>query len=796
MTTTAARAALAAAVVALAVAAGLLPGPAAGAADLPDRPGRVLVVSMPGVTWADVQGRGLTTLESFLADAAMADMAPRGVSPRSTPGAAYLTMSAGTRATSEDSIDGQVLAVEEESSGSAAGEIFARRTGITPEGPFVSLVWPSLLRANAPQPYDAELGLLTETLQGASVRVAAIGNADGTESIGPSYERQVGLALADADGVVPGGHLGKDLLVADPSQPFGLRLDVDVVEERFASEWRAASPGGERGGGVVLVEASDNARLLRYRTTVDSGRYATLWDQALRRADELLARLLAHVDPETDTVIVLAPYNRRGDRDLTITAMAGPDVEPGYLRSASTQRAGFLTLVDVAPTILDVLGVDRPTEMEGRPALVTPSDASVEERIEHLVSLNAASRFRERLLTPTTTAVLLVLAATVAAAMVAHTSGWSPRARAAIRFAALFDLAVLPVSYLARGFPLEDLGARFYWSFVVLAALAVAAAATALARWRGARRGALVGVLALVAGVLVVDVVTGSRLSLSAAFGYSPTGNSRLYGISNYSYGQVAAATCLLAAWIADVRPGRTGRLLAVGAMAAAVVLLGVPIWGSDVGGVLAFTPAVVVFAVVLHRWRIRLPLVLAAGALTVLAIVVFGLLDLARPAGDRAHLGRLFERVGNEGLEPLVSVIERKLLANLAVSTSSLWVAAIPIAVAFWVYLRRGPGRPAEGIRDRFATLPAALWAVLVAAVLGSALNDSGAIVGGVASMVVTASLVVLLLGPDPIPGVVARPGQGERTAESPADPAEGDDAGGAGGPPAPVRGDALAPG
>ena len=40
------------------------------------------------------------------------------------------------------------------------------------------------------------------------------------------------------------------------------------------------------------------------------------------------------------------------------------------------------------------------------------------------------------------------------------------------------------------------------------------------------------------------------------------------------------------------------------------------------------------------------------------------------------------------------------------------------------------------------------------MAALLGSALNDSGAIVGGVASMVLAASLVVLLMDLDPPAG------------------------------------------
>jgi hypothetical protein len=95
----------------------------------------------------------------------------------------------------------------------------------------------------------------------------------------------------------------------------------------------------------------------------------------------------------------------------------------------------------------------------------------------------------------------------------------------------------------------------------------------------------------------------------------------------------------------------------------------------------------------------------------------------------------------------PLISIMQRKLLANLEVSTSSLWVAAVPIAVAFWVFLVRRPSAPFERLRAATPTLPAGLAAALVAAVLGSLVNDSGAIVGGVAAMVLTAALVWLAL-------------------------------------------------
>jgi hypothetical protein len=730
------------------------PGPA-GAAPREDRPiRRLLVVSLPGVTWADVQQHDLPNLRRLLERSAMADLAPRSVVARSGPGDAYLTISGGSRATTVPEIDGQVLAVGEESNGTAAGDIYGRRTGNDPAGPYVSLAWPSLERANDAQPYETEIGSLTAELERGSVGVAAIGNADGTDSIGPSYERQVGLAVADRTGVIPDGSLGKDLLEAAPAQPFGVRLDPEVVEERFRDIWDQPATGDRADGSMVLVEASDLARTLRYRPIVDDDRYQEMWDRSLAQSDALLGRLLRSVDPDADAVMVVAPYNRRGDRDLTMVSLSGPGIEPGYLRSASTQRAGFLTLVDVGPTILDVFGLPRPTAMEGRPAVDVASSSSTADRIDHLVTRNRESRHREQLLTPTTTLVVILMAVVLALAIAAHANRWGPGVRRPIAFVGLVDLAILPASYLARLFALEDEPSWFYWAFLLGVGIAVPAVACVAARGRKATRGPLVAVLSAVGLVLIVDVVSGSHLSLGAAFGYSPTGNSRLYGISNYSYGQVAAAACLVAAWLAAVLPGRGGRAASIGLMLATLVVLGVPTWGSDVGGVLAFTPAVATFAVLITGRRIRLRTLVIGVAATAAAIVAFGLLDLARPASDRGHLGRLFERMGDEGPSPVIAMVQRKLAANLAVSTSSLWVLAIPLALAFWLYLRRSQHRPFVAMVAAFTTLPAGLWAALVAAVLGSALNDSGAIIGGVMAMVVATSLAVLLLDVDPSSG------------------------------------------
>jgi hypothetical protein len=716
--------------------------PPAGAAT-DDR--RMLIVSVPGLTWSELDDADVPVLRELLSGAALAALAPRSVRHSSRPGDAYLTIGAGSRAIGEPGTDGDVLGPDADFAGEPAGGVYHRRTGREPTGHGLALSWPALVRANDREPYDAIPGLLAQTLTDADVATAAIGNADGSDTAAISRERQAALALTDVHGRLDQGSVDDELLTDDPDAPFGVRLDPDAVLASFDDVWDGA---GRR---AVLVEASDLARTLRYRSLVDADRYAAMRTRALRDTDALLGSLLRRLDPDRDVVMVVAPYLSPSRSPLTVVAVDGPGIDAGYLRSASTQRAGIVTLVDIAPTILDVFDISRPTDMEGRPFEVERSSQSLAHRVDHLVTINAASRFRERLLTPTTIAVVLGLAAIVAATIVGIVDARSRRWRSVVAFAALADLAALPMSYVARAFPLEDLGAGFYWTFLLLGALAVAALATAAARRARQPLLAIASVLTLSFVVLVGDVMTGSNLHLSAAFGYSPTGNSRLYGISNYSFGLLAVASCILGALIAHRWATSRGRWSAIGLMATALVVLGTPIWGSDVGGIIAFTPTVLVFASMLLGRRPRLRNLILAGVVTVGAVVAFGFADLARPPEERAHLGRLFERIGDEGLQPLLSIVERKLLANLHVSTTSFWVAAIPIAVGAWLFLRSWSTRPLAAVHARIPTLHPALVAAAIAAVLGSIVNDSGAIVGGVASLAITTSLVYLTMVPDP---------------------------------------------
>ena len=350
---------------------------------------------------------------------------PAGVIARSTPGAAYLTISAGTRAaptrwstaSSSPSASRPAARLRERSS-SAAPES-------EPDGRYVALSWPTLQRVNARRalrrragPADRHAGRRRSRRRGDRQR----------------RRHRLGGHLLRA----PGGPGGRDQRRRHPRgrarhRPAGPRSQP-ALRRSASTSTRSIQRFQHR-----LGDAGRPCRRPRHRRGVRPGpldalprprRRAALRgaaSQALADTDELVARLLEQVDPERDAVMLLAPYNLPGDRDLTVSALRAPGTDPGYMRSASTQRSGLPHAGRRRPDPARPAR-RRPARSRWRvaPPRCVASDDTLDERVDRLVALNEASRFREQLLFPTTLAVVVVLGLICAAAIVVLARGDAP----------------------------------------------------------------------------------------------------------------------------------------------------------------------------------------------------------------------------------------------------------------------------------------------------------------------------------------------------------------------------------
>ncbi len=714
---------------------------------------RVLVLSLPAVVWSDLSQRYLPNLDALFADSAVANLSTRAPTLHADLVSGYATVGAGDKATAgKNPDDGAAYDAQEDVSGEPAAELFARRTGLEASSGLVHLGVAELAAANESSLWRAHLGALGDALDRAGFSRAVIANGDGTERGEPAVPRRAAVtALMGADGTVPGGSVSDRLLQRDQRAPFGVRLDQNAVVDAFRSAWTDRS--------VVLVEASDLVRADAYAKRQSSAERAATLDDALSNTDRLVGALLAEVDPATDAVFVVGPTPSRTGGGLTVAALRAPGVRAGLMRSGTTQRAGYVQLMDVAPTILDALGVHRPATMRGRPFTVGPSTASTDALRATLVDGNEAAEFRSVILTPVAIVFTVLVAGLLFAAAVGVVGARRGHRRGVrvLPWLALATLGYVAAVYLARLFPFHRLGLVAFWGF-----LAVVSFVFAAVLWWGSRRrplDALIGGLASLVALLVGDVVLGSRLQFDSGFGFSPEVAGRFIGFGNVSYAVLASASVLLAGLLAYRVRGRGGVVLAVGVLGIAVVADGAPFWGADVGGVLTMVPAFALAAVLLFQLRVRVRTLLLLFGATLTALALALVVDLSRPAGSRTHLARLVEQIGGEGSSAFTTVLHRKLEMSLSTLSSSQWRPMVPLVLAFVAFLVWGPGQVFARLLARVPQLRAVLAGLAVVAALGFALNDQGIVVPAVMLGVLAPTLVLLVVS-EPITSVATANG------------------------------------
>jgi hypothetical protein len=734
------RGVVAAVVLALAVLAQVAVASAAGAQQQDTPVKRVLVISLPATSWADVQSGDDPHLQQLLDQSAVADMITRTAGRKSSIAAGYTALGAGGRASASTLLAPQAFETAESYGVSTAGAVYRQRTGVDATSGIVHLGVEALVTENADGLYAPTIGALGETLERANVPRAVIANADGAQPMVddplPPHQRAAVNALMDGTGRVPTGSVGNDLLVPDPRAPFGLRMDAAAAYRAFSDAWLR--------GGVVLVEGSDLLRADHSSDFLTADQLRAQKRAALHRVDALVGRMLADVDPARDAVFVVSPASPRRGSGLAVTGLRAPGIDPEFLRSATSRRNGFVYVIDVAPTILHLLGIDVPKEMEGRVMEVVHGPAH-DQRVTTLVHANQDAVFRDsKVVFATNVALVLAVVLAVAAAVAARRR----RGAATTRFVALAVLGFFFATYAAEPlhFGRRDDSAA-YLGFLVLGAIAFAAVCALLGRRRP--YGPLAVALGATVAVHVLDLLAGARLELNSVFGYSATVGIRVAGQGNITFSQLTASSLLLGGLAVWRRRGRRTVYAVIAMLAVTLLVMAAPQAGGDFGAALAGAPAFALFAWLLLGRTIRVRTVAILGAVLVGAGMLAGFVDLMRPRDQQTHVGRFFDEMINGAPGDSFLTIRRKLDANLASFTGTKWLWVLPVVgLLVWYLWRVRSGR----IRTLYRSVPVirqTVLALVVVAVLGYALNDSGVAIPAVMALVFECALVFVALTP-----------------------------------------------
>lgn len=662
-----------------------------GSSPLP-RVDRVVLLSVPGLRWQDLTAVETPTLDRWLAASAL--LSVRAIGPETSLLEGYLTLGSGNRVEVPTG-DVDEAALVPSASTSAGGPTCL-----------------PALAAAATRAADDDLngavpGALGTALSEGGLRTAVYG---GPEAIG---------ALMDEQGCVG---------------------DFAALDELGA----VAPPGG--GADVMLVEYQG----------LQHTRNAAERTELLGQIDAAAAGLGIEGDPDHVAVLVVAPSARDDAAEVTVVGVgpATPDggrLRSGRLLSSSTRRAGYVTLTDVAPTVLQLLGVSPSDDMSGATMATTggtgaASDEAGElaDQIADLADVADRIEFRDRAVGPISVSFVVLIVLCGAAALA--------RRNRLARSLAPVVAAYPAVTFLLGVTPYHRLPLAFFVVITLVIAMFVSVVAVSVLQ----RVGPWAPTTALSVGlwaILVIDVITGGALQINTPLGYTPTIAGRFQGFGNLAFGLVASAAMVAAVSATQMSthpPGdvhstrRDAAWFAAVVGAVTLVAVAAPAFGSDVGGTLALIPAFGLMVMWLDGRRVSWQRGLIAIGVAVAAVGVLALIDRARPEASRTHLGRFLDELldGDGSL-----ILRRKLRGNIAILTSSFWtliLAGLIVVVGVWCWRRRDWLLASVADRPAVAAFSVG-WAV--AAALGFALNDSGLVVPAVMLGVAVAWLVSVIV-------------------------------------------------
>ncbi|MEV0274534.1 hypothetical protein AB0H43_37670 [Hamadaea sp. NPDC050747] len=508
--------------------------------------------------------------------------------------------------------------------------------------------------------------------------------------------------------------------------------------------------------------------------TVDAKETADRKTQAAA-ADAQLAKLLA-ARPARSTVMVAGISDTSTDQRLHVAVFDGPGWDSGWLTSAGTGRNGYIQLIDLAPTILHVLGRPAPAKLfrgsaavpaDGRPAdlasaIGVPAQADAQAKAQRGI---AGWFFGILAVVQLTLYVLLAWAMRRSYTRAGRAQKALPlpewmRRRSPSRssraepfwtkwaeIALIASASAIPAAFAAGMVPWwrASQAGLVFWALTVAGMVVVTLVVVFLSAYR--RTLGPVGVVAgLAAAVVALDLATGARLQLNGVAGYSALEGGRYAGLGVVGLGVFISGVLLATGCLAQITPRRRRPWLIGGVGALAIVVVGDPFLGADAGGALALTAGVCLAVAVCTGGWLTLNRVVWATAAGLAVTVLFALIDLRRPVADRGSLGRMLSQIADGTGGPTLHRLSESNITAFA--NTPLTLLALGSAGFVWFALLQ----PWGGLKRLFGVYPAvraALTGVALATVLaglfgGAALNVAGAAAATVVPLVALGALRV----------------------------------------------------
>ena len=486
-----------------------------------------------------------------------------------------------------------------------------------------------------------------------------------------------------------------------------------------------ALAAADRRGRIASVSLGSSATLLARIAALRARHRLVVADLSDGAAGIAELHALAAGRPAGELLIAVQRAPDGHGHELLWTGLAGLTGGGRELTARTTNQRGLLSAIDLAPTILEHLGLRVPEEMRGEPietdgTLDSPGLRSLMARL-HVVGGRRLKAFGVLLYAWAALLLLAALRDGLRRGAAERRDFAEPRPRAASAWAMRVGaLAVLwaPAAVLVTA--AVEPGAAVEYAAIALLCFGLAALSDVLLPWpRAPLAPAVVSVLAL-----VIDALAGTQLLMRSLLGPNPIIGARFYGFGNEL--KSGLAVLVLGAVAAVLYPAVRSRRAALAMAGAGIVLAvieGSARIGAGVGGVILVAAGATVATLVLLPGSFSRRRVLVLICAPLLALVLLAAIDLLTAHGSGHYTGSILHA---RSAGDLRDVLVRRYTA----AWRELKNHAMPFATALALICAVAGVRLRERLLAPVGGDPAwvaALGGGLTAGVVGTLSEDSG---------------------------------------------------------------------
>ncbi|KPU28048.1 hypothetical protein TR13x_01510 [Caloranaerobacter sp. TR13] len=604
--------------------------------------------------------------------------------------------------------------------------IYKRRLGIIPKKyQIINTEIIKLNKLNNKNKFNAKIGALGYALHKKGLKTAVFGNSDTADTI----IRTNCLIATDFRGLIDYGNVD-NILIKDDSYPYGIRTDYKKVLTEIKNLNDKAS--------LVIIETGDLDRLYFYKDNLADIMYFLHRRKILKKADEFIGDLVNSIDRNTTRLIIISP-NMGDDKiknasELTPLIFWGDGIPKGVLFSKTTKRKGIVSNIDIAPSITKYLGI----KYKGFTGTFIEfkkynNNLAYVKQLSYKIKFISNIRKQSLKLYVICEMIFIMIIIFILLFRRIQT-----KKLLRIIQSILMLIIIMPLVFLfVSSYNIMDT-----WKYIKYISIISFFILILVLVFNSKYRLQLIGVLTYI--TILIDLFTNCELAKTSIIGYDPIIGARYYGIGNELVGILIFSLFTAIAFVFKNKPNKL--FLSILLIVNTYLLISSN-YGANLGGslILVFILIYIIFNdsfEVEKNYSNIVKMLLVA-----LAVISIFTVTNTIMGNNTTHIDSFINKILSGDVNYIYNIIIRKLLMNVKLFKVSIWGESLRINVMLFMILLITQKSIIKNFLTRNKNISFALKCLILSAIFGLFLNDSGVVIAALILLLTVTALTYIVV-------------------------------------------------